>query len=206
MIKQTQFLNNEPIYFYDSLKQIVNLEITKDTQINLIDYTSNSDLTLNINVISGSVKLVYFALGKENDVKSLKINATNKKPNTGVEIIAKAVQFANSSVSVKCAGTILENCSNAKSLQELRAITFGPETKTAMHPILNIYHNQVEAGHAATVGKVDPKLIYYLMSRGLSKVNSVNFLVNSFIQTAFSDQLVINSIFESVKELYEEKQ
>ena len=36
-------------------------------------------------------------------------------------------------------------------------------------PILLIDEDDVEAGHAASVGRVDPEQLYYLMSRGISQ-------------------------------------
>ncbi len=37
------------------------------------------------------------------------------------------------------------------------------------NPILLIDEDDVTAGHAASVGRVDPVQLYYLMSRGISK-------------------------------------
>ena len=37
------------------------------------------------------------------------------------------------------------------------------------NPILLIDEDDVEAGHAASVGRVDPEQLYYLMSRGISQ-------------------------------------
>ena len=43
------------------------------------------------------------------------------------------------------------------------------------NPILLIDEDDVTAGHAASVGRVDPLQLYYLMSRGISQARSRTF-------------------------------
>ena len=42
------------------------------------------------------------------------------------------------------------------------------------NPILLIDEDDVQAGHAASVGRVDPDQLYYLMSRGISQRNGTS--------------------------------
>ena len=49
-------------------------------------------------------------------------------------------------------------------------------------PALEILEKDVKAGHAATVGKVDGKMLFYLMSRGLTKTQAEKMLVEGFIE------------------------
>lgn len=44
-----------------------------------------------------------------------------------------------------------------------------PEARGDANPILLIDENDVVAGHAASVGRVDPLQLFYLMSRGISQ-------------------------------------
>ena len=49
------------------------------------------------------------------------------------------------------------------------------------NPILLSDENDVEAGHAASVGRLDKKQLYYLMSRGLAKPTAKRLVVRGFI-------------------------
>lgn len=49
-------------------------------------------------------------------------------------------------------------------------------------PALEILEPDVKAGHAATVGKVDENMLFYLMSRGLSKAQAEKLLIDGFIK------------------------
>ena len=48
-------------------------------------------------------------------------------------------------------------------------------------PELEIYADDVKCSHGSTSGNVDKDSIYYLMSRGLSKKESIKLLINGFL-------------------------
>lgn len=50
-------------------------------------------------------------------------------------------------------------------------------------PALEIEANDVKAGHAATIGKVDDELKFYLLSRGIEAQEAEQLLINSFFQS-----------------------
>jgi len=54
-------------------------------------------------------------------------------------------------------------------------------------PALEIEANDVKAGHAATIGKVDDELMFYLLSRGIEPKDAEQMLINGF----FESQLVL---------------
>ena len=49
-------------------------------------------------------------------------------------------------------------------------------------PALEILEPDVKAGHAATIGKVDEMMLFYLMSRGLSRKQAERMLIDGFIE------------------------
>jgi len=49
------------------------------------------------------------------------------------------------------------------------------------NPILLIDENDVIAGHAASVGQVDPKQLYYLMSRGIDRKTAERLVIRGFL-------------------------
>ena len=49
------------------------------------------------------------------------------------------------------------------------------------NPILLIDENDVVAGHAASVGPVDPEQMYYLMSRGIDRATAERMVIRGFL-------------------------
>ena len=58
---------------------------------------------------------------------------------------------------------------------------FPDQARSDANPILLIDENDVTAGHAASIGQVDPEDMYYLMSRGLDKATAERLVVRGFL-------------------------
>ena len=70
-----------------------------------------------------------------------------------------------------------------------KAILLSEKSEFNSKPELEIYADDVKCSHGSTSGNLDQDSIYYLMTRGLSKKESTNLLVESFL----------NEIVESIK-------
>jgi len=57
------------------------------------------------------------------------------------------------------------------------------QAKARPLPYLEILENEVKAGHAATVTRVDDDQLFYLMSRGLTKPQAEKAIVEGFLKS-----------------------
>lgn len=55
------------------------------------------------------------------------------------------------------------------------------KARSDANPILLIDENEVTAGHAASIGQVDPEDLYYLMSRGIAKQEAERLVIRGFL-------------------------
>ena len=65
--------------------------------------------------------------------------------------------------------------------KESRVLMLSDQARSDANPILLIDENDVTAGHAASIGQVDPEDMYYLMSRGLDKATAERLVVRGFL-------------------------
>ena len=72
-----------------------------------------------------------------------------------------------------------------------KALLLGEEAEFNSKPELEIYADDVKCSHGSTSGSIDEDSIHYLMTRGLSRKNSIQLLVNGFL----------NEIIEDIKSL-----
>ena len=56
-----------------------------------------------------------------------------------------------------------------------------PGSNIDAQPNLEISNNEVKASHGATLGSVDPKVLFYLMSRGLSANEAEQLVIGGFL-------------------------
>jgi len=59
----------------------------------------------------------------------------------------------------------------------------GEESRAKTIPCLEIEADDVKAGHAAAIGKVDAEEMFYLQSRGINKKDAEEMLVMSFFES-----------------------
>ncbi len=78
-------------------------------------------------------------------------------------------------------GKIEHGASKSNAVQESRVLMLSENARGDANPILLIDEDDVMAGHAASVGRVDPLQLYYLMSRGISKTEAERLIIHGFL-------------------------
>ncbi|CAJ1201581.1 Fe-S cluster assembly protein SufD [Companilactobacillus nantensis] len=78
-------------------------------------------------------------------------------------------------------GHIIHGASGANAEQQNRVLMMSSKAHGDANPILLIDENDVIAGHAASVGQVDQKQLYYLMSRGIDKKTAERMVIRGFL-------------------------
>ena len=68
-----------------------------------------------------------------------------------------------------------------------KALLLSENSEFNSKPELEIYADDVKCSHGSTSGNVDENSIHYLMTRGLSKKQSVQLLVNGFLNEIIGD-------------------
>ncbi|MNI88787.1 FeS cluster assembly protein SufD [compost metagenome] len=79
-----------------------------------------------------------------------------------------------------------------------------PKARGDANPILLIDEDDVKAGHAASVGQVNPEQIYYLMSRGISREQAERLVIYGFLAPVVSD-IPLEQLQEQLQGLVERK-
>lgn len=78
-------------------------------------------------------------------------------------------------------GHIIKGASGANAEQQNRVMMMSSKAHGDANPILLIDENDVLAGHAASVGQVDQRQLYYLMSRGIDKKTAQRMVIRGFL-------------------------
>ena len=68
-----------------------------------------------------------------------------------------------------------------------KALLLSENSEFNSKPELEIYADDVKCSHGSTSGNVDENSIHYLMTRGLSKKQAVQLLVNGFLNEIIGD-------------------
>ncbi len=101
-------------------------------------------------------------------------------------------------------GRILKGATRANAVQESRVLMLSEKARGDANPILLIDEDDVTAGHAASVGRVDPMQLYYLMSRGISQEEAERLIIHGFLEPVVS-KLPIEGVKKQLTEVIERK-
>ncbi|WP_146553454.1 Fe-S cluster assembly protein SufD [Rummeliibacillus sp. SL167] len=101
-------------------------------------------------------------------------------------------------------GKIEHGATKADAEQESRILMLSKNARGDANPILLIDEDDVTAGHAASVGRVDPVQLYYLMSRGISKAEAERLIIHGFLNPVVN-QLPIEGVRKQLTEIIERK-
>ncbi|PNZ09881.1 Fe-S cluster assembly protein SufD [Staphylococcus coagulans] len=136
------------------------------------------------------------------------INLTSRIVQYGKEtdgyILKHGVMKENASSIFNGIGHIKHGGSGSAANQESRVLMLSEHARGDANPILLIDEDDVEAGHAASVGRVDPEQLYYLMSRGISQREAERLVIHGFLDPVVRE-LPIEDVQRQLREVIELK-
>jgi Fe-S cluster assembly protein SufD len=124
--------------------------------------------------------------------------------NTTANILKRGVMKESATSIFNGISKIEHGASKSNAEQESRLLMLSDKARGDANPILLIDEDDVIAGHAASVGRVDPVQLYYLMSRGISQEEAERLVIHGFLAPVV-DQLPIEGVKKQLVEVIERK-
>ncbi len=105
----------------------------------------------------------------------------------------------------KYIGSIIieQQASQTESFLDDAVLVLGNNTKNQSDPTLEIKNNDVKASHGSTTGRISEEELFFLQSRGLSKSEAENLIVEGFFEKLLNqieDEKVRETVFEKISE------
>jgi Fe-S cluster assembly protein SufD len=144
------------------------------------------------------------ALSTGKQVQGLDTQVTHYGRHSEGNILQRGVLLDKSTLIFNGVGKIIHGAHGSKAQQENRVLMLSPKAHGDANPILLIDENDVIAGHAASVGQVNKKQLYYLMSRGLSKAVAKRLVVRGFLGVVLRD-IPVADVREQMVDMMERK-
>ncbi|WP_412989642.1 Fe-S cluster assembly protein SufD [Pediococcus siamensis] len=142
------------------------------------------------------------AITSGTQIQGMNTRVTNFAPHSTGKIQQRGVILDESRLVFNGIGKIVHGAHGTIAQQENRILMLSDQASGDANPILLIDENDVEAGHAASVGRLDKKQLYYLMSRGLPKSVAKRLVVRGFISEVAQSvaDKTIRSLFQQTIE------
>ncbi|WP_240374480.1 Fe-S cluster assembly protein SufD [Bacillus piscicola] len=166
------------------------------------------------NTVSDNTTIL-FGDGSYADAKSVSIGRGDQSQNfvthinhygkhSDGQILTHAVMKDKASSIFNGVTKIEKGATKANGEQTERVLMLSEKARGDANPILLIDEDDVTAGHAASVGRIDPMQMYYLMSRGLSEKEAERLIIHGFLAPVVNE-LPIKAVKERLTEVIERK-
>lgn len=148
------------------------------------------------------LKVVAASSGRQ--VQGIDTRVTNYGNNSVGHILQHGVILERGTLTFNGIGHIIKGAKGADAQQESRVLMLSDKARSDANPILLIDENEVTAGHAASIGQVDPEDMYYLMSRGIDKETAERLVIRGFLGTVITE-IPIKAVRDEMIAVLDEK-
>lgn len=160
------------------------------------------DTELRGNGSYANLKVVGLSAGRQ--VQGVDTRVTNYGHNSVGHILQHGVILEKATLTFNGIGHIVRGAKGADAQQESRVLMLSDKARSDANPILLIDENEVTAGHAASIGQVDPEDMYYLMSRGLDRATAERLVIRGFLGAVITE-IPVREVREELIAVIDEK-
>jgi Fe-S cluster assembly protein SufD len=125
-------------------------------------------------------------------------------PNTSSDLLYKGALDGSSRAVFRGIIRVHPGAQKTDAYQKNRNLLLSPKAHADSLPNLEIQADDVKCSHGATVGELDEEAKFYLMSRGLDRVQAERLVVLGFLGEVLS-KLPLGGVSEKVTRVIEEK-
>jgi len=170
------------------MKKIV-IKKNEEKIIPILWVGKESELSYDIKLAGdgASIKFLGLLIGKENQSLNLSIRVDHIGKNTKSNVVIKGALFDTARVDIDGLTKIEKGAKGTNAWLGAHILLLSEKAKGKAVPSLEILENDIKAGHASTVGRINDLEMFYLMSRGLSKDIAKSMIVNGFLQSMVNE-------------------
>jgi Fe-S cluster assembly protein SufD len=118
---------------------------------------------------------------------------THGAPDTHSNQTARAIASDASRVVFNSKVIVDAGSVRAQSQQSCRGLLLSPTAEIDTRPQLEIHADEVKCAHGATTGRLDPDMLFYMLSRGLDRATAQSLLVYAFLADVLTGMSVTSA-------------
>ncbi|WP_440682362.1 Fe-S cluster assembly protein SufD [Cysteiniphilum halobium] len=130
-------------------------------------------------------------------------NVKHNASNTQSDVAFRGVVGGKASATFNAKAYVDKDLHSVKALQNNRNIQLTNTAEINTKPELEIYSDDVVCSHGATIGQLDPQVLFYLQSRGINKGQATSLLIEGFVKELITlldrDESTIESYLNSLE-------
>jgi len=167
----------------------IKVELTENQEkvLPLVWTSGSEEIVVNATLSGRGARLSVigaFFLANSDEVKAT-INITHAAADTYSNTLIKSVLTERARGGFYGLVKINHGAKNTDTYFREDALLLSKQATAEAIPSLEIDENEVKAGHASTVGPVDPEQIFYLTSKGITQEEAKRMIVQGYFNSVF---------------------
>ena len=130
-----------------------------------------------------SIHFIGLLLGEATQSLKLKVTVKHQAEDTKSNVIIKSALRGTASVFFDGLIKIEHGAKGTDAWLAAHILLLSQKAKGIAVPNLEILENDIKAGHATTVGRINDLELFYLMSRGLPEEKAKQLIVEGFLES-----------------------
>lgn len=179
-----------------------------DVKITLNSWTKNKFLIINIDAElkidfdqqpDSEIEIQIVNIYHQNKTKSICTSILNAGSKSNIYILSLLTKWSNVVVDGNIYMAPGAIWSSGHLLEE--NLVLDPDVRIYAKPVLDVQNSQVSASHAAKISKIDNKNLFYMMSRGLSREQATEIILDGYINKIIDKLTLSEEEKEELKKL-----
>lgn len=163
------------------------------------------DARLNFDLVGkgSGAKVRTITVSSKDHEQKLDIHMIHHAPHTAADMTNVGIASQNGIIRLNGVGEINQGMVGSAAFQTLKGIITNDAAQIDVNPILIIDEHDVTAGHAATVGKMEEEVLFYLRSRGITLEDAQRLIIHGYLQPIIDeidDELIKENVLRLVNE------
>ena len=191
----------------DGYKITINIKENSKVEGYFADFTSNQEsfvFTANLLERNAVMNWHLASLTAGSDNKKFDISVNHNSPSTFARMDNYGVCKDDGILVFSGISTIFNGSKGSKTHQNSKIMVFDKLSNGIAKPILKIDENDIEASHAAVVGKINDEHLFYLTSRGLTESAAKELITFGYLKPIMNG-FVDEEIKQEISTLIEER-
>jgi Fe-S cluster assembly protein SufD len=194
-----QELNSRSVLFDTLAAHLAQEAAYRLHAINTGAQSARSTLAVRLAGERADLALALAALGDRQQVQDGYAVVEHAAPDARTRQTFRGISAGRARVAFNGKIVVARNGRGTDSRQSLRGLLAGPEAEIDVRPQLEIYTDEVRCSHGATAGKLDENMLFYLLSRGLTRDTAQRLLKWAFLEDVIA-QIGVPALRRQIEE------
>jgi Fe-S cluster assembly protein SufD len=182
-------------------------KVSKDEHLTLIlraIHKKNIDVTVRVHLMGrgASAVIIGFVVGSGDSIIKFHTFQLHEAPETTSNLLVKSALSGYSSCIIDGGIRVEKFAQKTDAYQRNENLLLSEDAHAESKPSLEILADDVRCTHGATVGPVSEEEVWFLATRGISKIQATSLIVKGFFRKAtdlVEDEKVRLSLWQSIE-------